>query len=141
MKIDDPLAIGHATRAAHEAGQSTAPNAEALHAARQFEQIFLRKMLSVLEKTGRPGNGGAATAGSDVYSSMVVNALAEAISSGGGIGLADVIARSLVQQGAAPTAPASPTPGPAAQPGTQSRTPEANGSDATGKTLTMPGRR
>jgi Rod binding domain-containing protein len=67
-------------------------------------------MLSVLEKTGRPQASGAATAGSDIYSSMVVNSLAEAISNAGGIGLADVIARSTMAHNPPASTPETPAP-------------------------------
>jgi Rod binding domain-containing protein len=81
-----------------------------MRAAREFEQIFLRKMLSVLEKTKRTGKEGPMSAGNDIYSSMVVNALSESIASAGGIGLADIIAKSMmapVDRGGAPTSSAS----------------------------------
>jgi len=102
--------------------------AERLKAAREFEQIFLRKMLSSLEKTGRPQNGGSVTSGADVYSSMVVGALADAMSAAGGIGLADLIVKSTTPGATAPAANGAPqvvtdgpvrakAPTPAAQPG------------------------
>jgi Rod binding domain-containing protein len=71
-----------------------APKAHApaeVRAAREFEQIFLRKMLSSLEKTGRMGKSSAMSGGSDMYSSMVVSALADAIANAGGIGLSSVV--------------------------------------------------
>lgn len=113
MKIADASIIAPTVQAT--AGNASAPRPEALRAAREFEQIFLRKMLSVLEKTGRPQGSGAATAGSDIYSSMVVNSLAEAISTAGGIGLADVIARSTMDHNPPAStpqvlAPLTPTP-------------------------------
>jgi Rod binding domain-containing protein len=80
---------------------------EKLRLAREFEQIFLRKMLSSLEKTGK-NTGGASSASSagDAYGSMVVSALAEAVSKGGGIGLAEVIARAASQPTVSPQASA-----------------------------------
>jgi len=105
MKITDPLAISSTIQgAAASAPKPGTPSAETLKAAREFEQIFLRKMLSSLEKSGRAASGSSST-GSEVYSSMVVNSLAESISSAGGIGLADVIARAMTQ----PTAPPAST--------------------------------
>ena len=87
MKIDPLSQIQTPTTS------GSAPADPALHkAASEFEQILLRKMLSSLEKTGTM-SGDRPSGGGEVYSSMVVGALAEAISSAGGIGLADVIER------------------------------------------------
>jgi Rod binding domain-containing protein len=66
-----------------------------IKAAREFEQIFVRKMLSSLEKTGRMGATNSFSGGNDVYSSMVVGALAQAVADSGGLGLADMIVRSI----------------------------------------------
>ena len=79
---------------------------EKLRLAREFEQIFIRKMLSSLEKTGSK-EGAPGTSGGGAYGSMVVSALAEAVSKGGGVGLAEVIARAASQNGgvAGPAAP------------------------------------
>jgi Rod binding domain-containing protein len=98
MRVLDPSILSSTlekTAATTPADKPGAPSQETIHAAKEFEQIFLRKMLSSLEKTGRAQGEGTASAGSDVYSSMVVNALSEAISAGGGVGLADMIARSM----------------------------------------------
>jgi flagellar protein FlgJ len=113
MKIPDPASFPLVKKIDGPARSSPAPSAETLKAARDFEQIFLRKMLSVLEKTGRPATGGAMNGGKDIYSSMVVNALAESVSAGGGIGLADFIAQSMTPHAAPP--PPAPSPGPPAQ--------------------------
>jgi Rod binding domain-containing protein len=108
MKVTDPLALSSTVQAANAAAQKPgAPSKETLKAAREFEQIFLRKMLSSLEKSGRAESGSSST-GNEVYSSMVVNSLAESISSAGGIGLADVIARAMTPPTALPT-PTTPT--------------------------------
>jgi Rod binding domain-containing protein len=65
-----------------------------VEAARQFEAIFLRQLLSGLEKAGELG-GGAVTSGSGIYGSMMVGALAESAASGGGIGLSELVLRAL----------------------------------------------
>jgi Rod binding domain-containing protein len=70
---------------------------EKLRLAREFEQIFLRKMLASLEKSGQQKAGASASAGGSAYGSMVVSALAEAVSKGGGFGLAEMIAKSASQ--------------------------------------------
>jgi Rod binding domain-containing protein len=96
--------------AANRAGQVDAKAAidpEKLRLAREFEQIFIRKMLSSLEKSGRNAGGASSSSSGDAYGSMVVSALAEAVSKGGGVGLAEVIARAASQPTAA--GPASST--------------------------------
>jgi Rod binding domain-containing protein len=116
VKLADPASFPLVKKIEGPPRPSPAPSAEILRAARDFEQIFLRKMLSVLEKTGRPTTSGSMTSGSDIYSSMVVNALAESVSAGGGIGLGDFIAKSVTPEatsrGAPPEAssPGKPTP-------------------------------
>ena len=93
---------------------STAAPAEArLHdAARQLEAILLRQ---IIETSGvfKGGEG----AGSSVRAGMFAEALADAVASAGGIGLASQVERSLVPGGLAtpPHAP-SPAPGPGALP-------------------------
>lgn len=111
-------------------GGKTPIDPEKLRLAREFEQIFLRKMLSSLEKSGKTtGGAGASSSGGDAYGSMIVSALAQAVSQGGGLGLADMIARSATDQakiqsaqkahnaeGAAGTTAPSPLTGPLSDP-------------------------
>lgn len=68
---------------------------EILKAAREFESIFLRSLLSPLEKSTSMGKSGSLSAGQSAYGSMVVGAMADTLSNVGGIGLAEVIARAL----------------------------------------------
>ena len=69
---------------------------KALKAAKDFEAIFLRTLLSSLEKTtSMSGGANKPTTGQSTYGSMVVGALADNISGSGGIGLADIVAKSL----------------------------------------------
>jgi len=68
---------------------------KALKAAKDFEAIFLRTLLSSLEKTTSISGGGKLNTGQSTYGSMVVGALADNISASGGIGLADIVAKSL----------------------------------------------
>ena len=56
-------------------------------AARQFEAVFLRVMLTSLERTTKIGNASSISAGQSTYGSMVVDALSDALSAAGGIGL------------------------------------------------------
>lgn len=74
---------------------------EAASAARQFEAVFLRQLLSSVEKSGGLGKG-SETQGA-VVGSMVVGALSDEMSTAGGIGLSDVVLRAMLQ-----SAPESP---------------------------------
>lgn len=94
-----------------------APDPNVLKAAKDFEAIFVRQMLKSLEKTTAAGGNTHPTAGQSTYGSMIVDTLSESISKGGGLGLADVVARSMMaahpalKPAAAPAA-ASPSPPP-----------------------------
>ena len=65
-------------------------------ASRQFEAVFLRQMLSCLEKTASVQGG--KDAGSKLYGSMMVDAVADAVSRAGGIGLAAMLKKTLEPQ-------------------------------------------
>lgn len=91
----------HATSSAPEAQPAADP--KALKAAKDFEAIFLRTLLSSLEKTTSMSGGGKLDTGQSTYGSMIVGAMADQISGSGGIGLADIVAKSL-------SAHISPTP-------------------------------
>lgn len=71
------------------------PDPKVVKAAKDFEAIFVRQMLKSLEKTTAAGCGTQASAGEKTYGSMIVDTLSESISKAGGLGLADVIARSM----------------------------------------------
>ena len=73
-----------------------APDPNLLKAAKDFESIFVRQMLKSLEKTTAAGGNAKATAGQSTYGSMIVDSLSESISKGGGLGLADMLARSMM---------------------------------------------
>jgi Rod binding domain-containing protein len=66
---------------------STPTDPRLREAARQFEAVFLRVMLSSLERTTKLGSGSSISAGQSTYGSMVVDALSDALSASGGIGL------------------------------------------------------
>jgi peptidoglycan hydrolase FlgJ len=69
------------------------PNAARLQkAAQQFEAIFIRQMLTTLEKTARISGSSQGT-GASMYGSMVVNVMADAIAAAGGVGLGSALAR------------------------------------------------
>jgi Rod binding domain-containing protein len=64
------------------------PDAELVRASRQFEEVFVRQ---ILESTN------LAQAGGKGYGDMVVDAFAQAITSGEGLGFGDQIARMLAE--------------------------------------------
>jgi Rod binding domain-containing protein len=69
---------------------------EQREAARAFEAIFVRRMLSSLEKTSKPGATGESGGGSGgIYASIMVGSLADAVAGSGGIGLADLVLQAL----------------------------------------------
>jgi peptidoglycan hydrolase FlgJ len=78
------------------APKADAPDPAMLKAAKDFESIFVRQMLKSVEKTTAAGMGTQAAAGQSTYGSMVVDTLSDSISKGGGLGLADVIAKSMM---------------------------------------------
>ncbi|MEZ4440208.1 MAG: hypothetical protein R3B72_14020 [Polyangiaceae bacterium] len=73
--------VGHPT-------QGAPPDAQLQRAAKEFEQIFVRQLLESTKIGGNSGKG---------YGSMVVDAFAEAVTAGEGIGFGDQIARMLAQ--------------------------------------------
>lgn len=90
-----PVSALHAPQGTGAAQQAERVDPKALKAAKDFEAIFLRTLLSSLEKTTSVSGGGKLNTGQSTYGSMVVGALADNISASGGIGLADIVARSL----------------------------------------------
>ena len=96
----------HEIGAAKQAEQKVDP--KALKAAKDFEAIFLRTLLSSLEKTTSVSGGGKLNTGQSTYGSMIVGAMADNISGSGGIGLADIVAKSLSAH--LPAAAAEPKP-------------------------------
>jgi Rod binding domain-containing protein len=90
-----PISGFDALRAAGAAKAEAPVDPKALKAAKDFEAIFLRTLLSSLEKTTSMSGGGKLNTGQSTYGSMVVGALADNISGSGGIGLADIVAKSL----------------------------------------------
>jgi flagellar protein FlgJ len=109
------------------AGQQTpdaaVPTEQQKKAARDFEAIFVRQLLSSLEKSS--GLSGGKSAGGEVFRSMMVSAMADTATEGGGIGLSELILKAMMP----PTAQAKPdlsgqgsaeplgTPRPATPPG------------------------
>ena len=89
--------------------QHQAPDADAASVteqrkvAQQFEAIFLRKLMSSLEKAG--GLGGKSDGSSAIFGSMMVTALADNAAASGGIGLGDIIFKAMMP----PAAPGAAT--------------------------------
>jgi peptidoglycan hydrolase FlgJ len=94
--------IGSLT-AGQQKADTVEPTAEQRKAARDFEAIFLRQMLSGLEKSsGLAGSG--KSSGAEIFGSMMVGALADTAAEGGGIGLSELILKAMLP----PTAQAKP---------------------------------
>ncbi len=89
MKIDPAITQALAQAKTNAPEEDPKKAAAQQKAAREFEAIFLRQMLSSINKTSKIS--GKPEGSSSVYSSMVTDAMAEAITSGGGLGLADKI--------------------------------------------------
>lgn len=83
-------------KAVNAPAKSEAPDPRLLKAAKDFESIFVRQMLKSVEKTTAAGCGTQAAPGQGTYGSMIVDTLFDSISQGGGLGLADVIAKSMM---------------------------------------------
>ena len=97
-----PISALNSLHGATAAKSAEPVDPKALKAAKDFEAIFLRTLLSSLEKTTSVKGGGKLDTGQSTYGSMVVGAMADQISSTGGIGLADIVAKSLASHGTPP---------------------------------------
>lgn len=99
------------------AGPITAEAARLRKAAQDFESVFLRQMLSGLEKTTQVSSGGKSNAAQSTYGSMVVESVADAVAKAGGLGIGDLLVRSLssrldqsaISQAGSNTPPQSPS--------------------------------
>jgi peptidoglycan hydrolase FlgJ len=90
--------IGSLT-AGQQKADTVEPSAEQRKAARDFEAIFLRQMLSGLEKSsGLSGSG--KSSGAEIFGSMMVGALADTAAEGGGIGLSELILKAMLPSSA-----------------------------------------
>jgi Rod binding domain-containing protein len=103
-----PIAGLHALHSAGAAKPAEQADPKALKAAKDFEAIFLRTLLSSLEKTTAVSSGGKLSTSQSTYGSMVVGAMADQISGAGGVGLAEIVAKSLSAAGQAPHAASKP---------------------------------
>lgn len=87
-------------------GQPNEPQKLSDKAARDFEAMLLRQMLSRLENTTHAGERGPLSAGSSLHASMMINVLADALAAAGGLGLAQVLRADMHKT---PEAPATQT--------------------------------
>jgi flagellar protein FlgJ len=85
--------IANATEVQPSSTNQATNSKKLLEASRQFEAIFLRQMLSSLERT--TSIQGAKAGGSQLYGSMLVDAVADSVSRAGGIGLGSMLVNSL----------------------------------------------
>jgi len=88
-----PTPIGRLTLT-QQTADAQGPTPEQLKAAKDFEAIFIRQLLSSLEKSS--GISGGDKSGGAVFRSMMVSALADTAAEGGGIGLRDLITRAML---------------------------------------------
>lgn len=87
-----------ALRAAPDHAVRQPADSKLQHAAKEFEAVFLRQMLTALERTTKVGSSGASVAGQQTYGTMVVEAVADAVASAGGLGLARTISSALAER-------------------------------------------
>ncbi|HYP88019.1 MAG TPA: rod-binding protein [Polyangiaceae bacterium] len=99
--MTSPISALNALHGAAAAQPAEQVDPKALKAAKDFETIFLRTLLHSLEKTTSIKGSGKLDTGQSTYGSMVVGAMAEQVSQSGGIGLADIVAKSLTTHGPA----------------------------------------
>jgi Rod binding domain-containing protein len=85
--------IGSLT-AGQQKADAVSPTPEQQKAARDFEAIFLRQLLSSLEKGS--GVSGGQSSGGAVFRSMMVSAMADKAAEGGGIGLSELILKAMM---------------------------------------------
>lgn len=96
-----PLDLARSAEAFGSAGAATkASPADVQKAARQFEAILVRQLLSpaiepLMNGGALGGSQGAGGQGGGVYGYFLTDTLAGSIASGGGLGLADVLTRQL----------------------------------------------
>lgn len=88
-----PLSMQPTQPAAAVRPAKAEPDPGLVEAARQFEAIFVRKLLSALEKS--PSLTGKSQAGSGIYGSMITSSLAEQATQGDGLGLSALVLEAL----------------------------------------------
>lgn len=100
-----PLDPHVATATAHNSQQ-----AQARHAAEEFESVFLNEMLApMFEGLSTDGLGGGGV-GEEMFRPMLIDRYAQAITHSGGIGITDEIMRELTRMQTAQATTQAPTP-------------------------------
>jgi Rod binding domain-containing protein len=100
------LSAASAVAPAQKSGAPT--RAQLVEAARQFDAVFVRIVLSSLEKTTKMGGSSGLSAGQSTYGSMVVDTVSDAVTRAGGTGLADKLIEALGPHLAPPAAAGTP---------------------------------
>src|ERR1700755_796621 len=101
LPLNAPLSqLQKATRTHQASSQADAQNAKLRGVAQQFESVLMGQLLAGVFKSSKTlgGDGGQ----SDLYRQMFQGPLAEHLVSGGGLGLANMIARGLRARAAPP---------------------------------------
>lgn len=106
MSVIASLQAAPAAAQATPAVEPQRPDPELLEAARQFEAIFVRKLMASVENS--KGLTGESHAGSGIYGSMITGALADAATQGDGLGLSALVLEALSHK--QPAKPALPAP-------------------------------
>ena len=97
-----PVAHGAAPTGAVTTPGAEASRAKLVEAARQFDAVFVRIVLSSLQKTTKMGGSSGLSAGQSTYGAMVVDTVSDAVTRAGGTGLADRLLDALGPRLAAP---------------------------------------
>jgi Rod binding domain-containing protein len=83
----NPIDLSVSGKVQGGSGPTTGPEAKSAKAAKDFEAMLLRNMLSCLERTSHGAKRGPLSTGGEIHTSMMVSALADAMAAAGGIGL------------------------------------------------------
>jgi len=108
MTKQDPATVAHrvalsTTRSASPTDEQPVGEASKIsQAAKDFEAVFLRQMLSALEKTTKVGDKSPTIPGQQTYGSMIVEAVADAVSAAGGLGLGKILSNAMAEKAGVP---------------------------------------
>lgn len=91
----DKLEMGQALSNAKQVKKAEPPDPKKVEVAKNFEAIFLRQILSSMQKAGSLGSKSGGAPGQGAYASMIVDAMSDAVTRGGGLGMADQILRGM----------------------------------------------
>ncbi len=101
--ITTTAATGASTAMPARSGGKAAPQPQLVRAAHEFEGMMMQQLLKPMTQsdalTGDDGQGSGLNAGSGALSEFASEALGQAISAGGGFGIANLIIRQLSHSG------------------------------------------